>query len=49
MTCNDPCFIHEMNVIKDTWAKPVLDGKYDNLDIWFYTSGDKNYIDIDNK
>ena len=48
MTCNDPCFIHEMNVIKNTWAKPVLDGKYDNLDIWFYTSGDKNYIDIDN-
>ena len=48
MTCNDSHFIREMNVIKESWGKDILDGNYQNLDIWFYTTGNKNYIDIDN-
>ena len=48
MVCNDSHFIREMNVIKESWGKDILDGNYPNLDIWFYTAGNKNYIDIDN-
>lgn len=38
----------EKSLVKETWGKPVLDGEYDNLDLWFYTASDHDYIDITN-
>lgn len=51
MGCNTPYFQALMSTIKETWAKPLIKGKYPNI-AWFgYTSCDKKhptpYIDYD--
>jgi len=36
MSCNQDFFIEEEKIIKDTWAKPIIDKKYDNIDFIIY-------------
>lgn len=37
MSCNDEFFQKQEQVIRDTWLKPVIDGKYENIDYCFYS------------
>ena len=34
MSCQDPFFKKEEVVCRDTWAKPILKGKYDNIEYY---------------
>lgn len=52
MSCNIPYFKTLLAVVKDTWAKPIIQGKYKNI-LWFaYTTCDKKHpypcIDFEN-
>lgn len=47
MSCNIDYYTRYESLIRDTWGKPILEGKYSNLDLWFYTSSNYNSIDID--
>ena len=48
MSCNRPQYTEKEEDIKNTWGKDVLDGKYDNIDLWFFTSGQEDHIDKEN-
>ena len=37
MSCNDQFFADQVEVIKNTWAKPIIEGKYENIDFMYYT------------
>lgn len=43
MSCQDPFFMDQVETIKNTWAKPIIDGKYDNIEFLSYVG----YSDID--
>lgn len=47
MSCNKVDFIEEEKVIKETWAKPIIDGKYPNVSFISYrgVNGIKDQID----
>lgn len=47
MSCNQDHFREQEKVVRETWAKPILEGKYDNIDYWSYTasSDNKEWID----
>ena len=50
MSCNDEFFKQQVEKIKQTWAKPILDGKYSNIDFMSYDGWDaQHYYDKDNK
>ena len=36
MSCDKEFFINQEKLIKQTWAKDIIDGKYPNIDIVFY-------------
>lgn len=45
MSCQDEFFVNEENIGKETWAKDIIDGKYDNITYLAYRGGyDKNSI-----
>ena len=47
MSCQDPFFRKEEMVCRDTWAKPILDKEYDNIEYFSYTGGhDRSYVDF---
>ena len=50
MSCNNDFFINEEKAIKETWAKPIIDKKYDNIDFIIYRGdSEKNvYQKLDN-
>ena len=48
MCCNAPQYVQERLIICETWGRHVLNGEYENLDLWFYTSARTTSIDIDN-
>jgi hypothetical protein len=48
MSCNNWFFKEEEQVVKDTWLKPVVEGKYPEVDYYFYTTGETDYIDKEN-
>lgn len=48
MSSNYWFFKEEEQVVKDTWLKPVVEGKYPEIDYYFYTTGKTDYIDKDN-
>lgn len=49
MSCNQERFINEEQVIKKTWGKDIIEGKCDNLKLYFFRGGaEKNYIDEKN-
>lgn len=39
MSCNIERYIKEEEIIRNTYAKDIIDGKYDNLSICFYRGG----------
>jgi hypothetical protein len=43
MSCNTPYFQALLGTIKNTWAKPVIQGKYENVQWFAYTSCDKKH------
>lgn len=47
MSCNDPFFIESRNVVHDTWAKDIIDGKFPDYGFYSYTASDngQNYIE----
>lgn len=51
MSCNNSYFKSLLAVVKDTWAKPIIQGKYKNVQWFAYTACDKNhpypYIDFE--
>lgn len=36
MSCNSPIFINQEKLIRETWLKDVIDGKYENIDYCIY-------------
>lgn len=50
MSCNDDFFTKEEMICRQTWAKPVLKGEYDNIEYFSYTGGsDRSYVDFKSK
>jgi len=43
MSCNDEFFTLEESVVKDTWAKPIIEGKYPDVGFFSYKSCNKKY------
>lgn len=48
MSCNHWFFKEEEQVVKETWLKPVVEGQYSEIDYYFYTTGETEYIDKEN-
>ena len=49
MSCQDEFFQNQVNTIKEMWAKPILEGKYPNIDFIVYEGGyDKHSYDKEN-
>ena len=40
MFCNDDFFLQAEKVVFQTWAKPIIDGKYPNIQFFGFTSSD---------
>ena len=48
MSCNQKHFVDGEAVVRETWAKPILEGEYENIDFYSYTGGnDKQYVNKD--
>lgn len=48
MSCNQERYINEEEVIRQTWGKDILEGKYDNIELMFYRGGsDNTYLEDD--
>lgn len=46
MSCNKDRYINDEEIIRETWGKDIIDGKYENLSIYFYRGGaEKEYLD----
>lgn len=48
MSCNHWFFQDEEQLVKNTWLKPVIEGKYPEIDYYFYTTGKTEHIDKEN-
>lgn len=49
MSCNRPNYRQKERVIRETYGKDVIDGLYDNIDLWFFSSGEHDALDFDNR
>lgn len=50
MSCHDEFFKNQVEKIKNTWAKPIFDGVYPNIDFLSYDGvTDKHSLDKENK
>lgn len=48
MSCNQERFINEEHIIRKTWGKDILEGKYDNIELLFYRGdSDSTYLEKD--
>lgn len=45
MSCTLPYYRKKEKSIRETWAKPILEGKEPNVDLWFFNSGTKDCHD----
>lgn len=46
MSCNQERYVNDEDIIRETWGKNIIDGEYDNLEIYFYRGGSKKeYFD----
>lgn len=43
MSCNDEFFVNQVNKIKETWGKDIIDGVYSNIDFMSYDGWEKNH------
>lgn len=48
LSCDIDFYINEEKIIRKTWGREILDGTYDNFDLFFMHSSDKDFIDFDN-
>lgn len=49
MSCNIERYKNEENIIKKTWGKGIIEGKYENLSLYFYRGGaEQDYLDEEN-
>lgn len=52
MSCNDPYYQSLLGAVRNTWAKPLIKGKYPNISWFAYTACDekhpKPFVDIKN-
>ena len=48
MSCNIERYINEEHIIRKTWGKRIIEGKYDNIELLFYR-GNSDEIFIDDK
>ena len=52
MSCNNPFYKSLLGAVKDTWAKPLIQNKYPNINWFAYTSCDKKHpnpmVDFEN-
>ena len=47
MSCNEDFFKKEEIICRHTWAKPIFDKEYDNIEYFSYTGGhDRSYVDF---
>lgn len=46
---NIPKYIRESNIVKNTWAKEIFNGTYDNIQLFFFMSSENGmeYVDYD--
>ena len=51
MTCNQEKYYKQELITRNTWAKNIFDGLYDNVNLYFFTASKNgyNYIDYDEK
>lgn len=51
MTCNQEKYYKQELITRNTWAKNIFDGLYDNVNLYFFTASKTgyNYIDYDEK
>lgn len=47
MSCNQNLFMNEEKIIKDTWGEDIINGLYDNIKLYFYTSSTDGTYSID--
>jgi hypothetical protein len=47
MSCNLPQYKEKEEDIRQTWGKDILEKKYDNIDLWFFTAGEHDMIDVE--
>lgn len=45
MSCNDPFFDMEREVVKETWAKDIVNGKYPDIGFYAYTASSNPRIE----
>lgn len=48
MSCNLPQYKQREEDIRNTWGKDILEKKHENIDLWFFTSGEHDMIDMYN-
>lgn len=49
MSCNLEKYLNEEQAVRNTWGKDIDQGKYPGIEYFFYTSGDKEYVDKINR
>lgn len=45
MSCNKPTYIKEEKAVRDSWAKDIIEGKYENIKWYSYRGGNSNSYD----
>jgi len=48
MSCNNPVYESEEKIVLETWGNDIINGKYDNISLYFFTSGTEDKIDESN-
>jgi hypothetical protein len=49
MSCNIDRYIKEEEVIRQTWGKSIIEGRYDNIELFFYRGSDSESYDDETK
>lgn len=44
MSCQDPFFTEQEQMVETTWGKDILEGKYPNIKLYFYRGGYKKNV-----
>lgn len=47
MCCNNPLYLQQYENIIHSWGEPIINGQYENIDIWGYTSSNNTDYNID--
>lgn len=48
MSCNRDDYLFEEKIILNTWGKPIINGEYDNIKLWFFRGGEETRLDEEN-